>query len=303
MNYMANKVTYGLENVYVAFKGETQTETIAITAPCTIDGEITVTVTATTLLGTSSPKSVIVPLASETHTTVTKVAAAIVTVLNTDSVISTVFSAGYIAGIITLKTKTVSSNDATLAIAVTVGDTGVTVGSSTNGTSGTTSWGTPISIPGAVGWKPKAEGKDSTFYADNQQYYVTTSNNGYTGDLEMALVPDSVLAEMLGWQIDSNGMLVEIADGAAKEFALLGQVEGDEKNRRFVYYNCKASRPAKENKTKGESIEPATDTLSLTITPLEVGGKFIVKGTMELSATNVTAYNTFFNAVTLPVGL
>ncbi|WP_291353390.1 major tail protein [Desulfosporosinus sp.] len=65
-------------------------------------------------------------------------------------------------------------------------------------------WETPIAIPGAVSFKPKAEGKDSTFYADNGSYYVSTSNNGYTADLEMALVPDAVLAEMLGWEIDSK---------------------------------------------------------------------------------------------------
>ncbi|MDP4158384.1 MAG: phage tail protein [Bacillota bacterium] len=169
--------------------------------------------------------------------------------------------------------------------------------------SGEPSWEAPIAIPGAVGFKPKAEGKDSTFYADNQQYYVATSNNGYTADLEMALVPDAVLAEMLGWTVDTNGMLVEDADGVVKEFALLGQVEGDEKDRRFVYYNCKASRPATENKTKGESVDPSTDTLSLTITPIEVDGKRIVKGVMELSETNATAYEAFFTSVTIPAAV
>lgn len=56
---------------------------------------------------------------------------------------------------------------------------------------------------------------------------VTTSNNEYTGDLEMALVPDTILAEIIGWTVDTNGMLVEDADGIAKEFALL-----------FHYYKC-----------------------------------------------------------------
>ncbi|MBC2722032.1 major tail protein [Desulfosporosinus sp.] len=161
-------------------------------------------------------------------------------------------------------------------------------------------WEAPIAIPGAVSFKPKAEGKDSTFYADNGSYYVSTSNNGYKADLEMALVPDAVLAEMLGWEIDSNGMLVEIANAIPKPFALLGQVLGDQKNRRFVYFDCTASRPSKEHKTNGDSIEPATDVLSLVIKPMEIGGKNVVKGTMELSVTNATAYNAFFTAVTIP---
>lgn len=161
-------------------------------------------------------------------------------------------------------------------------------------------WETPIAIPGAVRFTPTAVGEESTFYADNGPYYTATSNNGYTAELEMALVPDAIMAEMLGWEVDSTGMVVEVTDGIQKEFALMGQVEGDEKNRRFIYYSCKASRPAKEHNTKGETIEPATDVLELTILPIEVGGRRMVKGTMELSATNATAYNSFFTAVTLP---
>lgn len=169
---------------------------------------------------------------------------------------------------------------------------------------GVPQWKTPIPIPGAVRFTPTAQGQSSTFWADNSPYYVITSNNGYTAELEMALIPDEILAEMLGWLIDDNGMLVELNDGVPKKFALMGQVQGDAKNRRFVYYQCVASRPAKENKTKADSIEPATDVLSLTITPIEVTiageKKKITKGTIELNETNAAAYNAFFTKVTLP---
>jgi len=161
-------------------------------------------------------------------------------------------------------------------------------------------WKPPVAIPGAVRWTPTAVGESSTFYADNTAYFTVTANNGYTGELELANVPDAVLAEMLGWEIDQNGMIVEVADAIPKKFALLGQVQGDKRNRRFVYYDCVASRPAKERTTKNESITPATDVLSLTISPIEIDGKMIVKGDLELSDTNATAYNGFFSAVYLP---
>jgi phi13 family phage major tail protein len=161
-------------------------------------------------------------------------------------------------------------------------------------------WETPIAIPGAVRFSPEPQGETSTFYADNSPYFIANSNNGYTAELEMALIPDSVLAEMLGWEIDSNGMLVEVTDAIPRPFALMGQVQGDQKNRRFVYYNCVASRPSKEHTTKGENIEPSTDVLNLTISPIEINGKNIVKGTIELNETNATAYNNFFSSVTLP---
>lgn len=161
-------------------------------------------------------------------------------------------------------------------------------------------WETPILVEGAVRLTPSTVGDASTFYADNRAYFVITSNNGYTAELEMALVPDAVKARMLGWEIDSNGMLVESADGIAANFALMGQVQGDQKNRRFVYYDCQASRPAKELTTKGETIEVTTDVLTLTISPMQLGGKMVVKGDLELSATNATVYNSFFSAVYVP---
>jgi len=161
-------------------------------------------------------------------------------------------------------------------------------------------WKAPVKIPGAVRWTPEVQGDSSTFYADDTAYFVATANNGYTGELELANVPDEILAEMLGWSVDDNGMIVEVSDGLPKKFALIGEVQGDKRNRRFVYYDCQASRPAKERNTKSETIEPTTDVLSLTVAPIDIDGKMLVKGEMELSDTNATAYNGFFTSVYTP---
>lgn len=161
-------------------------------------------------------------------------------------------------------------------------------------------WETPIPIPGAVRFTPTAVGESTNFYADNTLYFSYTANNGYTAELEMANVPDAILAEMLGWEIDENGALIEVSDAIPKHFALMAQIQGDKRNRRFVFYDCVASRPAKERTTKAESITPATDVLNLTISPIEIGGRMIVRGEMELSDTNQTEFNNFFSAVYVP---
>ncbi|MCG5026805.1 phage tail protein [Anoxybacillus flavithermus] len=166
--------------------------------------------------------------------------------------------------------------------------------------SATPTWEAPVPIPGAVRFSPEPQGEESTFYADNGPYFTYTSNNGYTAELEMANIPDDILAEMLGWEIDANGMLVETTDGMPKEFALLGQILGDKKNRRFVYYRCKASRPTAEHNTRGESVEPTTQTLNITILPIEINGKNVVRGVIELNDTNQSVYNNFFSTVTMP---
>lgn len=162
-------------------------------------------------------------------------------------------------------------------------------------------WEEPMPISGAVRWTPTPVGETSTFYADNGPYFTVTSNNGYTGELEMALIPDEILAKMLGWEVDDNGMIVEVADALPRKFALLGQVQGDKRNRRFVYYDCQATRPAKERQTKGENIEITGEVLNLTVSPIEINGKTVVKGDLELSKTNAEAYNSFFDEVCVPV--
>ena len=158
-------------------------------------------------------------------------------------------------------------------------------------------WEDPIPIPGAVNFTCDPEQAEQSFYADNVRYYYSNKNNGYTGELEMALVPEAILAEMLGWEIDSNGMLVEIADGKPKEFALLCECEGDEQGRRWVYYRCVASRPSEAHATSEESESISTTTLNLRVLPVKVGTKNIVKA---IAPPDCTAFDNWFNAVVLP---
>ena len=57
-------------------------------------------------------------------------------------------------------------------------------------TNDTPTYETPVPIPGAVSFSLEASGDTTPYYADDMQYFVTVANNGYTGDLEMALFPD-----------------------------------------------------------------------------------------------------------------
>ncbi len=161
------------------------------------------------------------------------------------------------------------------------------------------SWETPIVIPGLVGFNANPDENDVEFYADNIKYYFRKVNNGYTGDVETALIPDEVLAEVLGWIIDSNDVLVEIADAKARPFALLAQIQGDAKNRRFVYYNCTGGRPGQSSTTQGSSADPQTETMQLEILPIKVGENLLVKAVAEEGS---AAYSNWFNGVYVPDG-
>lgn len=60
---------------------------------------------------------------------------------------------------------------------------------------GTVTFGKPVSIPGAVSLSLDAEGDNKPFYADDTVYYMVSNNNGYSGDLELALIPESFLKD------------------------------------------------------------------------------------------------------------
>ena len=54
-------------------------------------------------------------------------------------------------------------------------------------------------------------GDSSPFYADGIVYFRSTANNGYSGDLEIALIPEWFRTEILKEELDNNGVLIENA--------------------------------------------------------------------------------------------
>ena len=119
------------------------------------------------------------------------------------------------------------------------------------------SYETPVPIPGAVNLSLDAEGDTSPFYADGVVYFRAVSNNGYSGDLEIALVLDWFREKILKEVKDNNGVLIETnTDIEPVYFALLFEFDGDKKAIRHVMYNCSvSSRPTVEGKTKEEYVE------------------------------------------------
>ena len=90
-------------------------------------------------------------------------------------------------------------------------------------TSGAFTYENPKAIPGAVSISLDAEGESSPFYADGIVYFRSTANNGYSGDLEIALIPEWFRTEILKEELDKNGVLVEKANVQLDTFYITAQ--------------------------------------------------------------------------------
>lgn len=165
----------------------------------------------------------------------------------------------------------------------------------TEGAGGALTYATPVAIPGAVNLSLSQEGETSPFYADDTIYFQSASNNGYSGTLEIALVPDSFRTDVLGEVQDQDDNFVEYSNATAKEFALLFEFQGDDKATRHEFFRCTVSRPDVAGATKEASIEPQTETLNISCLPRI--NDYAVKMRCKEGDTD---YATWFSAVTEP---
>ncbi len=160
-------------------------------------------------------------------------------------------------------------------------------------------YGNPKKWPGAVSLSLDAQGDTTKFRADNMNYWIGQSNNGYEGDFESALIPDSFRQDVLGDIVDGDGATYEDADAKTVYFALLFQFEGDVKARRHVMYKCSATRPSVSGSTTDENIEPQTETLTITADSIYVTA--VDKNVTKAYADETdSAYTNWFSAVHQP---
>lgn len=162
---------------------------------------------------------------------------------------------------------------------------------------GSATYSTPVALPGAVSLSLDPQGDTNKFYADNIVFYTSVANNGYEGDLELAKIPDDFLKDVLGYSADGNGVLYEDANAPVVHFALMFQFEGDVHAKRHVLYNCTCARPTISGSTKEESIEPQTETITITATTIynTSYNKDVVKA--SVTPTESAQYNAWTSAV------
>ena len=153
----------------------------------------------------------------------------------------------------------------------------------------TNAFATPVAVPGAVSMTLDSNVSNGNFFADNITYFKTFSNNGYTGTLEMAMIPEAMLKDIFGMTLGSDKILYEASDVKPAPFALMFQIEGDQQEELNVLYRViPTSKPSAGSQTVEENIEPVTQSFDFEALPL-VTGVAAQKGLIKGRTTTETA--------------
>lgn len=166
----------------------------------------------------------------------------------------------------------------------------------------TSSYGTIKELKGAVSLSLSNDAEKSVFRADNEDFFISFGQGSYSGDLEVARVNEDFLKDVLGYTEDNDKILVESSSSMKQTtyFALLFQFEGDQRSVQHCLYKCSASRPDIASETTGEngSIDPKTETLTITAVPRVDADKYIHIQTQETTTTAVV--EAWYTAVPTP---
>lgn len=150
-------------------------------------------------------------------------------------------------------------------------------------------WGEFHRVYGAISMDLAAQGDTVKLRADGTDYYVSKSNNGYEGDLNLAMITDWIRINVLGETLsETDKVLVENSMKEGQPFAMAFEFLGDKKNRRHLLYNLVAGRPNIKGENKDNPREPDTETLSITASPL-------ADGKVKASTTEATPQEVYDN--------
>lgn len=139
------------------------------------------------------------------------------------------------------------------------------VGTYTVGTTGTVTLGTPYHQKGAVSFSPEEQSESNIFYADNVAYWSQYTGGTMEGDLEVAKYDDDFKTTFLGYISKADGGIALTKNANKPNVYIAFQVEGDQEKRRVIMYNCSLGGVTREYATVEDSIEPATETIAVTV--------------------------------------
>lgn len=125
--------------------------------------------------------------------------------------------------------------------------------------------GTPYAQKGAVGFAPEEQSEQNNFYADNVVYWAGYSGGSLQGDLTVAKFDDDFKTKFLGYKVLDDGGIALIKGAVKPNVYICFQIEGDQESRRVIMYNASLGAINREYNTIGDTKEPETESLAVTV--------------------------------------
>lgn len=153
------------------------------------------------------------------------------------------------------------------------------------------------SLPNITQMTATVLGGKTDVYADNKVVATLTSYAGQELSLAFTEIDDDFKKDILGYIIDEEGGLNEVADAQLQTFAFGCQIEGDKYARRIWYYLCTATNPGESSSTKTDSPEANAPEMTITSRPITINGHDVVRRILKSTDAK---YNEFLTKVSLP---
>lgn len=164
-------------------------------------------------------------------------------------------------------------------------------------TDGTITYGSPIKVKGTVSLTMDIEQTNNPIYADGTTYFILQGKSSISGTLENYFVPVEMLKEIFKYVQDSNNNWVQ-TDDAASRFGLQFACDDEEGNEvYFTYYDVISTKPGLNLQTSEDSATVNAQSLTLTVSTVEVSGKNIISSFAQKGDSN---YDTYFDKLSLP---
>lgn len=119
-------------------------------------------------------------------------------------------------------------------------------------TGGAITYSKPEKLSGSIELQLDPQSTDIKLKADNIDYYVSASNDGYTGKVIMYNVPEEFLQYAVGEE-KVGELIAERSNSQGKPITLLFQIEGDVHAVRHCLTQVVVKRPKVNSKTKDGS--------------------------------------------------
>lgn len=136
----------------------------------------------------------------------------------------------------------------------------------TEGEDGAENYGTPVQLAKAISADLTIELNEATLYADDGQAEAVKEFKSGTLSLGVDDIGKDVAAQLVGAQVDSNGVLISSSEDTSKYVAIGFRAKlSNGKYKYFWLYRVLFGTPATNLATKGDSITFSTPTIEGTI--------------------------------------